>query len=166
MSTPEKRKTFNNLVAGCFFGALAAAGGAIVILGILAVGMALMVATNWIAMGYFLVQSAAVVILAGLLGALAGLLVAVVDTMVGGRLHDGRMPFWLWWLIGGALGALAAAFIQYALTIDYSPSRRHLMSGMSFYPIVGAVCGLVAGPVFGWFYRLRTPPNPTPQGEG
>lgn len=155
MSTPEKRKTFNNLVAGCFFGALAAAGGAIIILGVLGVGMALMAATDWIAMGYFLVQSVAAIILAGLLGTVAGLLVAIVDTTVSGRLHDGRMPFWLWWLIGGALGALAAAFTEYALTIDYSPSRKYLTSGMSFYVIMGAVCGLVAGPLFGLLYRQR-----------
>lgn len=152
MSTPEKRKTFNNLVAGCFFGALAAAGGAAVILGFLVVILlSLSPSLDGLIITFFV--CVAFILLAGLLGAIAGLLVVVVDTMVGGRLHDGRMPFWLWWLIGGALGALAAAFIQYALTIDYSPSRRHLMSGMSFYPIMGALSGLVAGPVFGWLYR-------------
>jgi integral membrane sensor domain MASE1 len=153
MSSPQQRKTFNNLAAGFFFGALAGGGGTAVILGGLGVWMALSAATNWLALGYFLVQSVAAIILACLLGAVAGLLVAVVDAMAGGRLHDGWMPFWMWWLIGGALGALAAAFLQYALTIDYSPSRRHLTSGMSFYPIMGTLCGLVAGPVFGLLYR-------------
>ena len=64
MSSPQQRKTFNNLAAGFFFGALAAGGGAAVILGGLGVWMALSAATNWLALGYFLVQSGAAIILA------------------------------------------------------------------------------------------------------
>ena len=155
MSSSERRTAFNNLAAGGFFGALTAAGGVTLILGVLGVGMAVSAATNWIAIGYFLVQGVAAIILAGTLGAVAGLLVAVVDTIVGGHLHDGRLPFWMWLLIGGALGAATAAFVQYVLTIDYSTSRKYLTSGMSFDVFMGAVSGLVAGPVFGLLFRRR-----------
>lgn len=153
MTSSQGRNTFNNLAAGCFFGALAAAGGAVVILGVLGVGMVLMAATNWIAIAFFLVQSVAVVFLAVALGAAAGLLVAIVDQLVNGRLRDGRMPFWVWLPIGGVVGAVAGVAVASVLTLDYSPSRQALSSPTDFYAIGGAVCGLIAGPVFGRLYR-------------
>jgi hypothetical protein len=164
MAWLQRRSAFNALVAGCVFGALAAGGGATVTLGVLGVGMALMAASNWIAIGYFVVQSIAAVILAGLLGAVVGLLVAIVDPLVGGRLHDGRLPFWAWLPIGAVMGAAAGAVAAFVLTLDYSPSRQALSSPTDFYVIGGAVCGLVAGPSFGWLFRERTPHDSIRQG--
>ncbi len=148
-----KRSVGNHLVVGCFFGALAAAGGVTVSLGILGVGVILFVAAptaNWIGIGFALVQSVAVVILAGLFGATAGLVIAIVDHLVDGRMHDGRMPFWAWLPIGGAMGAAASV-----LLIIFPLDAKGSTASLAFYGIMGAVCGLVAGPVFGLCFRQR-----------
>lgn len=97
MTSLKGRNTFNNLAAGCFFGALAVFGRR-------------RGRYPWRLGGrdgpdggheldsdcLLLAQSVAVVFLAVALGAAAGLLVAIVDQLVNGRLRDGRMPFWVW----------------------------------------------------------------------
>ncbi|HOU42450.1 MAG TPA: hypothetical protein PK829_14375 [Promineifilum sp.] len=148
-----KRNASNHLTAGCFLGALAAAGGVTVILGVLGVGVTLFVAAptaNWIGLGFALVQSVTFIILAGLFGAAAGLVIAIVDHLVDGRIHDGRMPFWAWLPIGGAMGAATSV-----LLLIFPLDAKDSTTSLAFYGIMGAVCGLVAGPVFGLCFRQR-----------
>lgn len=134
-----------------------AAIGAVILLGVLGVvGMVLFTTApvaNPLAIGFFLVQSVAAIIMAGMLGAATGLVIAIVDQLVDGRLRDRRMPFWGWLPIGSAMGAMAGVAVAFVLTLDYSPSRQALTSTTDFYAIGGAVCGFIAGPVFGWLFR-------------
>ena len=71
-----------------------AAIGAVILLGVLGVvGMVLFTTApvaNPLAIGFFLVQSVAAIIMAGMLGAATGLVIAIVDQLVDGRLRDRR----------------------------------------------------------------------------
>lgn len=151
MSSLEKRSAVSNLAVGCFVGTLATAASVAVIVSILVA--ALFIArpsTNWIAIGYVLVQSVSVIILAGLFGAVAGLLIAMIDHLAVGRLHDNRMPFWVWLPIGGVMGATGAVLILFFLldTKDFGPFT-------AIFASIGELSGLIAGPVFGLFLRQR-----------
>lgn len=163
---PKRFRSLGNLINDVIIavgvGALAAGGSATVILAL--VGVALVIAgppANWVAVAYILVQSVAVIILASMVGAAAGLLIAIIDHLIGGRLHDGRMPFWVWLPICGALGAAGSVLILVSLLDTEIAS---LSTGLT--ALIGGVCGLVAGPVFGWFYRRRAHPGPPSQGVG
>lgn len=69
-----------------------------------------------------------------------------IDHLIDGRLHDRRMPFWAWLPLGSALGAVSSILLQ---------SFLMGIEGWTEYALVGALCGLVAGPIFGLLYRQR-----------
>ena len=151
MSLPVRRSAISNLAVGVFVGALATASSVAAILVFLAVGMLLFVVTptaNWIATAYIIVQSIAAILLASLLGAVIGFLIAIIDNLVDGRMHDGRMPFWAWLPIGGLLGAMV-----FIVPLPFGSEEPPSLYGTIFLVILGALSGLVAGPVFGWLYR-------------
>ncbi len=154
MSLPVRRSAISNLAVGVFVGALATASSVAAILVFLAVGMLLFVVTptaNWIATAYIIVQSIAAILLASLLGAVIGFLIAIIDNLVDGRMHDGRMPFWAWLPIGGVMGTAGSV-----PTLVVPPGTTVSTSAIAFYAIIGAFCGLIAGPLFGLLYRRRT----------
>lgn len=150
MSWPESRNAIRNLAVGGFAGALAAAGGLVVVLSILGVGLFLMPFPSIDGLIVAFVVSVAFVLLASLLGAAAGLLVAIFDLLIGGRMHDGRMAYWVWLPIGVALGAAGSVLIHV-----FPPSTGVSAYSIAFFVIIGIACGLVAGPLFGWLYGRR-----------
>lgn len=157
MSWLKRRNAIRNLAVGAFAGALAAAGSVTVICGLL-----------WVVVGMFLLLSAsldtfivivAFILVAGIQGAVAGLLIAIVDHLIGGRLHDGRMPFWPWLLIGSVMGVAGSVPLA-----AFPAGTKVSASSIAFLVIIGAPCGLVAGPLFGWVYGQWTQPKPARQG--
>lgn len=160
MSLPVRRSAVINLAVGVFVGALAAAGGVAAILGLISV-ILLSVdpdpSIDSLMVTFFV--SVVFILLAGIPGAAAGLLIAIVDHLIGGRMRDGRMPFWAWLPIGGVTGTVGSILTW---VIPYSDNVS--TSTIAFYAIIGAFCGLVAGPLFGWFFRERRQREPTQLG--
>lgn len=148
MTPPARREEVENLGCGCLGGALAAVVGMAIFLVVLFVIEATPTNTqDWLGIGEFTLKFVAVAALfVSPFGTAAGLLIAFGDNLVDGRLHNARMPFWAWLPLGSALGAVSSVFLLGFLMG---------MESLATATLVGAACGLVAGPVFGLLYRQK-----------
>jgi hypothetical protein len=107
---------------------------------------------EWLDTGEFTLKFVALATLfVGPFGAVAGLLIGIIDNLVDGCLHDGRMPFWVWLPVGIGAGAVSSTVLKLLMGAEYTLAQCAL---------VGAVCGLVAGPVFGLLYRHQQKVEP------
>jgi hypothetical protein len=149
---PKRQSSFGDslkrIIRGVGVGALAAGSGVAAILLLLTFFTVLSLGSSLDGLIITFLVGVGFILLAGLLGAVAGLLVAIVDRLVGGRLYDGRMPFWAWLPIGGLLGAMV-----FIVPLPFGSEEPPSLYGTIFLVILGALSGLVAGPVFGWLYR-------------
>ena len=154
MTSLEGRDGASNLGCGCLGGALAAVVGMGAFLAVLFVAEDTPATTQeWLDTGEFTLKFVALATLfVSPFGAAAGLLIGVIDNLVDGRLHDERIPFWVWLPVGIGAGAVSSTvLLKLLMGAEYTLAQCAL---------VGGVCGLVAGPIFGWLYRERTQPNP------
>jgi hypothetical protein len=91
-------------------------------------------------------------------GLLAGAFVGLVDSLAHGRISAANIPLWVWAIAGALLGAAGSSLSMYLFTLAISINSPY---SLSFWDVLlgfgrlGAVGGVVAGPVFGWLYRRR-----------
>lgn len=102
-------------------------------------------------------------------GFCAGAFVGLVDSLAHGRLSASNIPLWAWAIAGALLGTAGSSLSVYLFTLPISinsPYSPSFWEAVLSFGHLGAFGGVVAGPVFGWFYRRQAQPNPARQGEG
>lgn len=92
-------------------------------------------------------------------GLFAGAFVGLVDSLTHSRLSTGNIPLWAWAIAGALLGAAGGSLSMqlFLLAISFASPSNSLSLGevVSWFGALGAIGGVIAGPVFGWFYRRR-----------
>jgi uncharacterized protein YacL len=142
-----KRDAVSNLFVGAFLGALAATIATTIVVFIF------LVWNGSDRLDYDIAIAIIAGLFAGVIGLPFGLLIALVDNLAHGRLRNASMSFWKWivmWIvIGVGLGMVGANMLGFAMDgFSYN--------GLGIFQFVaGALCGLIAGPIFGLLYRER-----------
>lgn len=150
-----RRGVYGNVMRGAIGGAFAAAVGTTIAVFILALPSTDL-RVSWTeprgdSLGLSIIASICSGFFAGVFGFLAGTIIALIDTLLFGRLHAPTFPNWLWLFIGAGLGAIGCALLFKGIF--------GIGSGGGIFPneaVLGGFCGLIAGPIFGWLYRERT----------
>lgn len=167
---PSSDDILNHIIRGGGTGALVAATAG-------AVGLVLLLTlrdSNPYEMGESLMMAGVMLSCVGPFGFVSGLfagaVVGLVDSLTHSRLSTGNIPLWAWAIAGALLGAVGGSLSMqlFLLAIRFaSPSYSlSLWEVVSWFGALGAVGGVIAGPVFGWFYRRRPRPGPLSQGVG
>lgn len=146
------RGIIGNLFVGVLSGAVAATGGVAIVMSIWML-VALLLAPPFqdptVILAMLLVITFPA-ILAGLVGLLVGLLFALADTLLDSRLRSSTIRIWAWLLVGAVLGGVSSTLL---VAFIRGSSLTSIGVGV---PQIGALSGLIAGPIFGWLFRERT----------
>ena len=156
---PE-RGIIDNLLVGMLCGAVAAAGGVAIVMSIWMLVAFLLAPTfqdPTVILAMLLVITFPA-ILAGMVGLPVGLLLASVDTLLDGRLSSSNFRIWIWLLVGAVLGGVSSTLL---VALTRGSSLTSIGVGV---PQIGALSGLIAGPIFGRLYRKRRQREPIRRG--